>query len=410
MASVSDLLQPRSISGHVKLREGKRRTTWYAKWRDARGEQYERRLGPAWTGKGPPPPGYLREREAKAALEAILTDARRGAVEQVRTGVTFALAAEDWIAYGVRERDWKPSTLLDNRSVVHAHLLPAFGTHRIENLSAHQIEQWRNELVDERGLSRRTANKALIVLGAILERACQAHGLTANPVREIKKLRDRYDPNQYDFYNPEEVEALVGAAGSAQDAAIYRTAAFTGLRMGELIALRWSDVDFDSELLHVYSSYSAGTLTAPKSGLARTVPLAEQVAETLKALRASRPGAARDDLVFAGERGEYLDNSALRRRYKDALKRAGIRPLRFHDLRHTFGSIAINQATIVQVQAWMGHSDVDTTMKYMHHRSRAGDARLLSAAFRPAKKKAARRSARRKRPTTQSASATVSGA
>ena len=270
MASVSDLLQPRSISGHGKLREGKRRTTWYAKWRDARGEQYERRLGPAWTGKGPPPPGYLREREAKAALEAILTDARRGAVEQVRTGVTFALAAEDWIAYGVRERDWKPSTLLDNRSVVHAHLLPAFGTHRVENLSARQIEQWRNELVDERGLSRRTANKALIVLGAILERACQAHGLTANPVREIKKLRDRYDPNQYDFYNPEEVEALVAAAGSAQDAAIYRTAAFTGLRMGELIALRWSDVDFDSESLHVYSSYSAGTLTAPKSGLART--------------------------------------------------------------------------------------------------------------------------------------------
>jgi integrase len=96
MASVSD--RPRSISGHVKLREGKRRTTWYAKWRDARGEQHERRLGPAWTGKGPPPSGYLREREAKAALEAILTDARRGAVEQVRTGVTFALAAEDWIA------------------------------------------------------------------------------------------------------------------------------------------------------------------------------------------------------------------------------------------------------------------------------------------------------------------------
>lgn len=69
-------------------------------------------------------------------------------------------------------------------------------------------------------------------------------------------------------------------------------------------------------------------------------------------------GAARDDLVFAGERGEYLDNSALRRRYKDALKRAGIRPLRFHDLRHIFGSIAINQATIVQVQAWMGRHTV----------------------------------------------------
>ena len=88
-----------------------------------------------------------------------------------------------------------------------------------------------------------------------------------------------------------------------------------------------------------------------------------------------------------------LDGSALRRRYKKALQKAELRPLRFHDLRHTFGSIAINQATIAQVQAWMGHADIQTTMKYMHHRSRAGEARLLSAAFRPKKKRPSRRKA-----------------
>lgn len=390
--STAPTLNEVPVSGHLDLYRGKRRATWYAKWRDGAG-QHRRRLGAAWLGKGPAPAGQLRERDAQAALQAILTDARRGAVEQARTGLTLATLAEDWIAYGLRERDWKPSTVLDNRSVVQAHLLPAFGSRRIEKITAAQIEDWRNELVDERGLSRRTANKALTVLGAILERGCQAHGLAANPAREVKKLRDRYDPNQYDFYSPEEVEAIVAAAASPQDAAIYRTAAFTGLRMGELIALRWRDVNFDAESLHVYSSYSAGTLTAPKSGLARTVPMAEQVAETLNELHDSRPGVSRDDLVFPGERGEYLDNSALRRRYKDALERAGVRPLRFHDLRHTFGSIAINQATIVQVQAWMGHADVDTTMKYMHHRSRAGDARLLSAAFRAKKRTAANKAA-----------------
>ncbi len=71
-----------SVSGHVKLRVGKRRTTWYAKWRDAQGAQFERRLGPAWTEKGSAAPGFLREKDATAALEAILTDARRGAVCQ----------------------------------------------------------------------------------------------------------------------------------------------------------------------------------------------------------------------------------------------------------------------------------------------------------------------------------------
>lgn len=132
--------------------------------------------------------------------------------------------------------------------------------------------------------------------------------------------------------------------------------------MGELIALRWGDVDFNTEALHVYSSYSLGTLTAPKSGLTRTVPMAEQVRDLLKAHKKAVPQ-GRGDLVFPGERGEYLDGSALRRRYKKALKAAKLRPLRFHDLRHTFGSIAIDQATIVQVQAWMGHADVQTTMK-----------------------------------------------
>jgi integrase len=321
-----------------------------------------------------------------AALQAILTDARRGAVEQTRTGLTTSALAEDWIAYGIHERDWKPSTLSDNRSVVNAYIDPILGPHRPEKLTAEQVEQWRDKLVEERGVSRRTANKALTILGAILERR-RKHGLANNAVREVPKLRDRYDPNDYDFFSPEEVEQLAGAAASEQDGTIYLVAAFTGLRMGELIALRWHDVNFDGESLHVYGSYALGTLTAPKSGLARTVPMAEQVLPALTAYKRHLSDTGREALVFPGERSSYLDGSALRRRYKKALEKAKLRPLLFHDLRHTLGSIAINQATIIQVQAWMGHANVQTTMKYMHHRNRAGDAKLLSAVFRPKKKR-----------------------
>ncbi len=116
--------------------------------------------------------------------------------------------------------------------------------------------------------------------------------------------------------------------------------------------------------------------------------MAEQVHATLKSHKRRLADTNRENLIFPGARsGGYLDGSALRRRYKKTLNTAKLRPLRFHDLRHTFGSIAINEATIIQVQAWMGHADVQTTMKYMHHRSRAGDAKLLSAAFRPKKKR-----------------------
>ena len=85
--------------------------------------------------------------------------------------------------------------------------------------------------------------------------------------------------------------------------------------------------------------------------------------------------------MFAGQVGEYLDGSALRRRFKKARDAVGLRPLRFHDLRHTFGSVAIRTADPREVQEWLGHSDFSTTQIYMHYRPRADAARRLSAAF-----------------------------
>jgi Phage integrase family len=86
--------------------------------------------------------------------------------------------------------------------------------------------------------------------------------------------------------------------------------------------------------------------------------------------------------VFAGDLGSYLDGSALRRRYKEALSRAGLRPLRFHDLRHTFGTRMIAKADIRRVQEWMGHADIQTTMRYLHYAPQAEDASLVAEAFR----------------------------
>jgi integrase len=182
-----------------------------------------------------------------------------------------------------------------------------------------------------------------------------------------------------DVFSPEEVMAVVRAAESEQDAAIYLTAAFTGLRRGELIALRWRDVDFAGCVIRVRASYAAGSLTTPKSGKLRSVPMAPQVAETLARLAG---GATDDSLVFPGDHGGYLDGSALRRRYKLALERAGLRSLRFHDLRHTFGTRAIAKADILRVKEWMGHADVATTMRYLHYVPRPEDARLIGGRLR----------------------------
>jgi integrase len=177
--------------------------------------------------------------------------------------------------------------------------------------------------------------------------------------------------------------ALVRAAGSEHDGAIYLTAAFIGLRRGELVALRWRDVDFARRHVRVTASYTERLLTTPKSGKLRSVPLAPIVAEALARLGQRDEFTAEDDLVFPGIAGTYLDASALYRRYKAALGRAGLRDLRFHDLRHTFGTQVIGnpRVSIVQVKEWMGHADIDTTMKYLHFAPRAGDADLVAEAF-----------------------------
>lgn len=185
-----------------------------------------------------------------------------------------------------------------------------------------------------------------------------------------------------EVFSPEEVMALVRAAASEQDAAIYLTAAFTGLRRGELVALRWRDVDFSGQVIRVRASYADGALTTPKSGKVRSVPMAPAIAEALAKLGQRARWTGDDDLVFVGPAGSYLDGRGLRRRYDSALKRADLRQLRFHDLRHTFGTRMIAKADIRRVQEWMGHADIQTTMKYLHYAPREGDAALVAAAFR----------------------------
>jgi len=347
------------------------------KYRLPDGRQVQRKLGPAWTERGRPPAGYFTKRTAEAALREILDAARRGTLPGlVRTGVTFADAAAEYLRYIEHDRGRKPSTLHGYRSAIKAHLLSAFGPMPVEEVTTREIERWLARMDG----SARTRNKLLILLHGILGRAKKAYGLPSNAAADVEKFQQRQS-GDIQVFSPEEVWALVRAAASEQDGALFLTAAFTGLRMGELLALRWRDVDFPGSVMRVRASYYNGVLTTPKSGKVRAVPMASDVASAIAALGRRPFWTGDDDLVFTGEAGGYLDGSALRRRYKTALAAAGLRPLRFHDLRHTFGTRMIGKADIRRVQEWMGHADIQTTMKYLHYAPRAEDAQLVDAAF-----------------------------
>jgi integrase len=375
----------KAISGHVFKREGKRGAVWYAKYRLPDGRQVQTRIGPHWSDrKQAPPAGSYTKASAREWLDDTLAKARRGELPgMIRTGTTFAAACDEWLAYK-RDRKVKLSTQIDYEHMVDRMkkvVGEKFGAKlRLEDVTPETVEGFRDALIED-GLSDRTVNKYLTVLHGIFVWARRRYKLPSNPVANVER-RPQAKRRNIDVFSREEVLALVRAADSEQDGTIYLTAAFTGLRLGELLALRWRDVDFANSAVHVRQSFINGRVDTPKSGQERTVPLADEVAQALAKLGGRDHDTGDDDLVFCGTNGGHLAGHRLRDRYKAALGKAGLRALRFHDLRHTFGSHAIRTADSREVMEWMGHQDLATTQRYLQFKPRQDAARRISAAFR----------------------------
>jgi integrase len=159
--------------------------------------------------------------------------------------------------------------------------------------------------------------------------------------------------------------------------------------MGELLALRWRHVDFANRILQVQRSYVGGVEDTPKSHRRRSVPLSDQAVVALDPLSRREYFTAADDLVFGNEVGEHRSDDETRDEFYEALDAAGLghlratdEPIVFHDLRHTFGTqCAAKGIDLRKIQAWIGHADIQTTMRYLHYVPAHDDAARLTAAF-----------------------------
>src|SRR5262245_43118159 len=223
-----------------------------AKWRDGDG-QHQRVIGKAWRGRGRPTPGYLTKQSAQRELDAILVEARRKQIvgpTRSLTGASFADAAAEWLRYVEHDRKRRPSTVRDYRIVVDRVLIPALGDAPLESLTSGHIDNFRASLVAEGRVSARTINKYLALIHGILKRAQRVYGLSANAAAGVERQPMRRS-GDFDVLSGEEVEALIRAAGSPDDAALYANAAYAGLRLGELRALRWREVALGKRLGHV---------------------------------------------------------------------------------------------------------------------------------------------------------------
>jgi site-specific recombinase XerD len=225
------------------------------------------------------------------------------------------------------------------------------------------VEAYNERLIAEGRLSNCVIVRHLTVLHGIFKRAGRVWGLARNPASAdlVERPRVVYT-GEFDTLDRDEIELLAGAAADAQDAALYKMAAFAGLRQGELLALRWRDVDFVGGLVHVRRNYTDRREKVPKGRKVRSVPMTPDVVDALARLKEREHFTADDDLIFCTRLGGHLDAWALRRRFYRALKKAGLRRIRFHDLRHHFGSAAITVLDGYAVQSYMGHALDDAAL------------------------------------------------
>jgi integrase len=424
-------VQPPTPTASLVVREHNGQPFYEAKFR-YQGQQVKRRIGRAWLTRnettnawvhrhGRVRDGFYDERRAHvraaelaAAVVAEADKAERIERERRARGVTFREVAHAYLGWLETVRGAKPATLRQHRCDLAepdepykrgvgrtaGHIMRAIGARPAAKVTTAEIEALLASVAGT-GAAPRTVNRIREVLCAAFNFAIRSSrfAVTYNPVSRSDRRR-LPQPAVLLFYTPEEIEAVARAleaglhrpnpasrdeqyrADDERDADAVRIAAYAGLRLGELLALQWRDVDWTGSALTISRALSAGVEGATKSGQVRRVPMSDQTAAALDRLSCRADFTSSTDLVLCNAFGRHLDGSALRRRYKRARDAAGLRPLRWHDLRHTFGSLLVAAGVdLVSVKDAMGHSQLTTTSRYLHARPAAERAAAFTAAF-----------------------------
>lgn len=314
--------------------------------------------------------------EAARKLAAALRD-REAGMPIVGERQTVAHYLAQWLEsarHNIRPRTW---TLYEQ--YVRLHFVPLLGQTALAKLSAQQVQAFYAQKLEE-GLSSTTVRH----LHATLHRALESAVRLGLVQRNVTDLVDPPRMLRHDMVTltPEQARALMAAAAGDRFEALYLLALTTGMRQGELFALKWSSVDLERATLQVRGTLqridSKLVITEPKTPRSRrSVALPTVVVDTLKRHRARQveerlrlgPAWEDNDLVFPNTIGGPLDAiSFLRREYWPTLRAAGLPRIRFHDLRHTAATLLFRQGIHPKVVAEMlGHSTISVTLDIYSH-------------------------------------------
>jgi integrase len=352
-------------------------------------------------------PEGTTQKQAQRKFADIIGQVDRGAYMPKKTVPKFEKVAADWLK--VKRGIIRHSTTDNYEGILNHFLLPFLGHMNINRINVSVIEKlvphvtaeypekkmiWdaetkyrhskklkerfptmaayiahrRAEGIKEAVPAPESFRKMFVVIGQVMKFAVRHRLIEYNPVPLIEKPK-KQKTREADFLQPHEIRALLDNANEGKYRTLFLVAVFTGLRQGELLGLKWGDVDWLNKQVSVNRTYNHKKFMEPKSKTSyRRVDLAPIVVAELKKWKLQCPK-SKLDLVFSNDVGEPMDSdNMVDRGYYPALRRAGLRHVNFHGLRHTYASLQIdNDVNLKYLQQQMGHSSINVTLDTYSH-------------------------------------------
>ena len=317
-----------------------------------------------------------KKSDAEKLLRQAMSDADRGLTFDAGT-LTLGSYLQRWLEDSVKDTV-RTTTHERYEQITRKHITPVLGDIKLKDITAAHV---RGLYMDKlQFLSPRTVQYIHVTLHKALKQAVRDGLIPRNATEAVKPPQVRRE--EIRPLTPEQVKALLEAAHRDRLEALYVLAVHTGLRQGELLGLRWEDVDLDEGTLQVRRTLTTAkggpVLSAPKTkGSKRSVKLSESSIDALRSHlqrqleEIDRVGSLwrENGLVFASETGEPLDRrSVTNHRFKPLLKRAGLPQIRFHDLRHTCATLLLSKNVNPKIVSEMlGHATIAITLDTYSH-------------------------------------------
>ena len=309
----------------------KRRSRWVIDFYDTRGKR-------RWITM----PKGTTKKKAHDKLQEVEDQLKKGIYIPDRRIPTFKEVAEDWIEYK------KPNIRVSSLKMYEGHLKHHFSgidLLKVNRITTVTVEKFISSKQDA-GMNITALRKLIVTFNQVMNYAVRHRYIDYNPVRDAERPRGRgkAKENHIRILNPSEIKAFLEAEEDLKYKTLFMLSIMSGARQGELLGLKWTDIDWFNNQIFIQRSFNEGAWYRPKSKTSkRKIDIGPAMMSQLKKWRLACPPND-NDLVFPNEAGNPINHANMLSRYfYPALKKAKIEKLRFHDLRHTYASLLIEQ-------------------------------------------------------------------